>query len=272
MCGIRLIPDTVGAVCRQGYCVSTNWCRFISCLFRPRRRELSEYYSTSDCAPEATRCIINLKLHCARERELVRHAERPWGRGCEAYAYTYGGAMVWRWYGENTAGATLRSYRFRTWRGGIVPRTVLRSMLALSSLAPTIPTQARLLWLMHFAWVLDPICMHHARKSGTKLNCRYIVPQDVGPDDTNKSPWKSRRRNRRTFAERLNSLESARVLVFFSLSFMHFIRLPLFSDFSAVRIRVRGKNRSALSSSVHSDSCIIFLSSYGFDKSDVSAL
>lgn len=143
-------------------------------------------------------------------------------------------------------------------------------VLALSSLAPT--TQARLLWLMHFAWALDPICMHHARKSGTKLNCRYIVPQDVGPGDTNKSPWKSRRRNWRTFAERLNSLESARVLVFFSLSFMHFIRLPLFSDFSAVWIRVRSKNRSALSSSVHGDSCIIFFSSYGFDKSDVFAL
>jgi len=122
-------------------------------------------------------------------------------------------------------------------------------VLALSSFAPP-PTQARLLWLMHFAWALDPICMHHARKSGTKLNCRYIVPQDVGPGDTNKSPWKSRRRNRRTFAERLNSLESARVprLLLFILYTLYPCRL---SDFSTVRIRVRDKNRSAFNLNVH---------------------
>lgn len=261
--GIRLIPDTVGAVRRQGCCVPTNWCRFISCLFRPRRRELPEYYSTSDCAPGATRCIINLKLYCARERELAHHAERPcrglWSVCIRVKGRGVAGKGVG---GEDGGGDGVTAIREKHCRRntavvpfpdltcGIVPRMVLRSC------SPCLPSRRhlpKLLWLMHFAWVLDPICMHHARKSGTKLNCRYIVPQDVGPGDTNKSSRKSRPRNRRTYDERLNNLESARVPVFFSLSFMHVIRAAS-QTFPQFRIRVRSMNRSVLSSDVQPDS------------------
>lgn len=92
MCAIRLISNTTDTVCLPRHCVPTNWCRFISCLFRPRRRELPEYYSTSAYARRAARCIINLKLHCARERELVCCSEKP--QGSHTHVYYMGGTVT----------------------------------------------------------------------------------------------------------------------------------------------------------------------------------
>lgn len=171
MCAIHLISNIADTVCLPGHCVPTNWCRFINCLFRPRRRELPGYYSTFAYARRATRCIINLKLHCARERELVCCSERP--RGSHIHVY-YMGETVTRRYRQN---ATAVSFPHRTC--SIVPRAILRPckprLPSRCRIAPLTPSLG-LVWLMHFA--RDPICMHRARKSGTKLNCRYIVSQE----------------------------------------------------------------------------------------------
>lgn len=181
----------------------------------------------------------NLKLYLARGSENLRTARKARAEGAERTCKGTGQAMVWRRYGEKHCRRNTAVVPFPDLTCGIVPRMVLRSC------SPCLPSRRRppkLLWLMHFARVLGPICMHHARKSGTKLNCRYIVHQDAGPGDTNKSPWKSCRRNRRTFAERLNSLESAPRPR--PLPFILYARYPRrFSDFSTVRIRVRSVNR-----------------------------
>lgn len=191
----------------------------------------------------------------------------PRGKGMQRVArciYTYGGGdgvtareILQAQHGGRTVSGP--DVRYCSANGFKAPRLVFPRTTAYP--------QARLLWLMHFAWVLDPICMRHARKSGTKLNCRYIVPQDVGPGDTNKSPWKSCRHNRRTFAERLNSLESARALVFFS--FMHVI-YAVSQTFPQFGFVFGVKSRSALNSNVHRQWLLhnFFL----FDESDVSAL
>lgn len=172
MRAIHLIPNIANTVCLPGRCVPTNWCRFISCLFRPRRRELPGYYSTSAYARRAARCIINLKLHCAREREFVCCSERP--RGSHTHVHYMGETVTRRYpvkrYGRIVSGPDVQYCSTGDFKAVRATSSLLRCRIA--SLTPSLG----LLWLMHFA--RDPICMHRARKSGTKLNCRYIVPQE----------------------------------------------------------------------------------------------
>lgn len=129
--------------------------------------------------------------------------------------------------------------RFRDLTCTIVPRAILRlSSLALSH--RVVYTSPGLLWLMHFAH--DPICMHRARKSGTKLNCCYIVPQErtsqvIPTSRQPATPWKVSQTaaHVRRQVKQSACLESAGVLSLFSLSsralyLVQSVRLFLSSD------------------------------------------